>query len=194
MKKMMAIPTPCASEVEKYLEQYRTSEKLQHYRIQEEVLQKLREITPSNTVESEVLLKVTALNQFYSTNIFAVYDMAKHIVALNIDERLKKGDETLVNEIATVEIGGKQRSFYSFATKYCVLHNPTDFAIYDSKVERVLQHFRKQDKFSTFSKDDLRNYPEFKRILLDFRRFYQLENYSLRDFDRYLWLLGKAYF
>lgn len=72
-----------------------------------QVLRKLRKITPSNTVESEVLLKVTALNQFYSTNIFAVYGMAKHIVALNIDGQLKKDDETLVNEIATVEIGGK---------------------------------------------------------------------------------------
>jgi hypothetical protein len=94
-----------------------------------QVLRKLRKITPSNTVESEVLLKVTALNQFYSTNIFAVYDMAKHIVALNIDGRLKKDDETLVNEIAKVEIGGKQRSFYSFATKYCALHNSTDFVL-----------------------------------------------------------------
>ena len=73
------------------------------------------------------MIKASVLNDFYSTNIFSIFDIAKHIVSLNIDERLKKGDEQLVSEIGHIEIKEKKRYFYSFATKYCSHHNPVAF-------------------------------------------------------------------
>jgi hypothetical protein len=54
-----------------------------------------KETCPSNENLVHVLLKVTALNQFYSTNIFDTYTVAKHIVGMNIGERLKAGDRAL---------------------------------------------------------------------------------------------------
>ena len=62
-------------------------------------------------------------------------------------------DETLVNDIAKVNINGKEKYFYSFATKYCSHHYPTVFPIYDSYVEKVLLHFNKKDKFYEFRKE-----------------------------------------
>ena len=79
---------------------------------------------PSNEEISDILLKVATLNDFYSTNIFSVYPVAEHILSLKIDERLRQGDVTLVNEIQNVTINGVTRKFYSFSTKYCSHHNP----------------------------------------------------------------------
>ena len=163
--------------------------------MQEEALSRLFfELCPNNDEISYVLLKVSALNDFYSTNIFKVYPVAKHILSLQIDERLYQGDVTLVDDIKTVNINGKCINFYSFATKYCSHHQPLYYPIYDRYVDEVLRHYRNQDGFAVFRNDDLKNYILFKLILEQFRSFYGLDQYSLKELDKYLWQLGKEYF
>lgn len=142
----------------------------------------------------DILLKSSALNNFYSTNIFSIYPVAKHITSLGIDARLKVGDVTLVREIQYVTISDVQKNFYSFATKYCSHHNPLDFPIYDSFVDAVLRYFRDRDGFSEFQDGDLKDYVLFKSILMDFRNFYGLEKFTLKQIDQYVWQLGKEYF
>ena len=134
------------------------------------------------------------MNDFYSTNIFKIYPVAKHILNLNIDERLKSGDPTLVDEIAKINIGGKEKYFYSFASKYCSHHNQLDFPIYDSYVHKVLKYYRNVDMFFEFDEADLKTYPMFKNILIKFRSFYHLEKFNLKELDKYLWQFGKEYF
>ncbi len=56
---------------------------------------------------------------------------------------MARNDVSLVNEIAKVEISGKQFNFYSFATKYCSHHKPKDYPIYDNYVDRLLMAFKK---------------------------------------------------
>lgn len=188
----VVVPTPCAREVELYLSKW---DEIEHYRLQEDALDKLFfTLCPENKDISDVLLKVSTLNDFYSTNIFSVYPVAKHITSLNIDVRLKAGDVTLVGDIQRVIINGSERSFYSFATKYCSHHNPLAYPIYDSYVEKVLKHFRDLDGFAEFSNTDLKNYICFKGALVDFRRFYHLEQFDLKEIDKYIWQLGKTYF
>ena len=99
---------------------------------------------------------------------------------------------TLINDIADVD--GLDRRFYSFASKYCSHHKPELFPIYDSYVGRMLRYFRRVDKFSSFKNDNLKDYVKFKTILDEFKAYYALEQYSLKELDRYLWLLGKKYF
>ena len=142
----------------------------------------------------DILIKASSLNDFYSTNIFSIFSVAKHILSLNIDERLRKGDTTLVNDIANVEINGIKKCFYSFASKYCSHHNPIEYPIYDSYVEKILLYFGKNDKFYEFKKEDLKFYDKYKAILLEFKKFYNIDKYTLKDIDRYLWQLGKEYF
>jgi len=186
------IPSPNNNEVQRYLEEW---DKLTNYVLQESSITKLFQKTyPKNDVMDDVLIKVCALNDFYSTNIFSPYSVAQHIIDLHIDNRLEQGDVTLVNEIADIEIQGRKKRFYSFATKYCSNHRPLDFPIYDYYVQKVLQHFRNVSDFHVFRKDDLKDYPVFKDVLLKFRIYYHLEQYNLKELDRYLWLLGKEYF
>ena len=191
-KSDIVILKPSAIEVEKYLKSWKN---LKNYKLQEDALDKLFfELLPSNEEISDILLKVATLNDFYSTNIFSVYPVAEHILSLKIDERLRQGDVTLVNEIQNVTINGVTRKFYSFSTKYCSHHNPNEYPIYDSYVEKVLKYFRKTDKFSNFKNADLKDYQKFKNIIIAFREYYGLEEFNLKEIDQYLWQLGKEYF
>lgn len=188
---MVNVPKPSKNEVIKYLNLW---DSLENYVLQENSLDKLFFKTYPNNIDiNDILIKTSSLNDFYSTNIFSVFSIAKHILELNIDERLKSGDETLVDDIARVTINGKKK-FYSFASKYCSHHYPTAFPIYDSYVEKVLMHFQKKDNFSNFKKNDLKNYKKFKSVLVDFKKYYDIDQYNLKDIDRYLWQLGKEYF
>ena len=189
---MKSIPTPNKEEVKKYLKKW---DSLENYVLQESSLYKLFHKTyPKNDDIDDILIKASSLNDFYSTNIFSIFPVAKHILNLNIDERLKKGDTSLVNDISVVKISGVEKHFYSFATKYCSHHNPDDFPIYDSFVEKVLIHFKNQDHFDTFTTNDLKDYRKFKMVLINFKKHYNIDEFNLKDIDRYLWQLGKEYF
>ena len=85
------------------------------------------QLCPENKTIEDILLKAATLNDFYSTNIFSIFPVAKHILELDIDTRLMNGDLTLVDDLPTVMIGGKERHFYSFASKYCSHHNEKDW-------------------------------------------------------------------
>ncbi len=186
------IPKPSIAQVKKYISKW---EKLENYVAQENALNKLfHEKIPQNKKIDEVLIKVATLNDFYSTNIFSIYSVAKHIHSLNIDKNLKNGDESIVSKIQKVHVKRKLKNFYSFASKYCSHHNSKDFSIYDSYVDRILRYFRKEHRFYQFENDDLKEYKSFKKVMFEFRKFYGLESFNLKEIDRYLWLLGKEMF
>jgi len=115
-KKMdVAVPNPSIEQVEFYLEKW---DGLENYRLQEEALNKLfLELCPRNADISDVLLKASTLNNFYSTNIFSIYPVAKHICSLDIDSRLKAGDVTLVRDIQYLTISDTQKNFLLLCLK-----------------------------------------------------------------------------
>ena len=190
---MRRIALPSTKEVAAYLSQW---DSLDNYVFQESSLRKLFTQTyPFNIEMDDVLIKVCSLNDFYSTNIFSPFNVARHIVELEIDQRLSERDFTLVNEIALVKVdAAKTINFYSFATKYCSHHSPEDYPIYDSFVEKMLMYFKRKDKFHKFKKNDLKNYPVYRDVLKQFSDFYRLGNFTLKQLDKYLWQAGKHYF
>lgn len=192
-KRREDIPTPNVEEIERYLVAWT---ELENYTLQESALNKLfLETYKENKEIEDVLVKVATLNDFYSTQIFSVYPVAKHIVNLDIDARLQAGDVTLVNDIASVTMeSGAEKNFYSFATKYCSHHQPNKFAIYDSYVEKILKYYRNVDAFCVFTDSELKDYLVFSKVLKEFQLFYGLEKFTLKDLDRYLWQLGKEKF
>lgn len=189
----MNIPRPNTNEINSCLAKWNN---LENYVLQESSLKKLFTITyPHNNDIDDVLIKVCSLNDFYSTNIYSPFSVAKHIVSLDIDNKLVAADISIVNKIAEVQMpGGKTRNFYSFASKYCSHHQPNVYPIYDSFAEKMLLHFKKVDKFSSFKKDQLKDYPNYKSIILKFRNHYKLTNHNLKEIDKYLWLKGKEFF
>ncbi len=190
------IPRPSIKQVEKYLRDWDKADDMQNYYLQEKALDKLfKDFCPENKDLSEILLKVATLNDFYSTNIYSVNSVAKHILSLNIDKRLNKADMTLVSDLQKVTVKeGVVKNFYSFATKYCSHHSPLEYPIYDIYVEKVLCYFRDHHEFFTFKKKDLKNYEMFKKVIVEFRKYYRLEKFDLKEIDKYLWQLGKKYF
>ncbi|ALL03240.1 hypothetical protein SanJ4211_1153c [Streptococcus anginosus] len=58
----------------------------------------------------------------------------------------------------------------------------------------MLKYFRKTDYFAKFKNADLKDYQQFKNLILTFRSYYGLEQFNLKQIDQYLWQLGKEYF
>lgn len=153
--------------------------------LEDNALQKLfTQLCPENTILEDVLIKCTTLNRLYSTNIFNIRAVAEHIHLLNIDERLHHGDLSLVESIAQAT---PKRRFYSFATKYCAMHQPGLYSIYDSNVHRVLRHYLRKE----YSDQSLKNYETYCQALRDFKLKYHLEELDAWRLDKYLWRLGK---
>ncbi|HLY28770.1 MAG TPA: hypothetical protein VKQ72_20665 [Aggregatilineales bacterium] len=183
------LPVPTEELVQSYIQQFNQSED-----VVEQALSKLFGLFRTNTVHDEVLLKVVALNALYGTGILATRKVAEHIVSLKIDPGLGAGQTEVVHRIARIEIAGKNRNNYSFATKYCSWHNPIHYPIFDSFVEEMLWGYRKRDGFSSFQRQDLWQYSQLKQAIEDFRTHYGLSMFDLKDIDKFLWLAGKAIF
>ena len=186
------LPKPSIEQVKYWLAKW---DELEDYVAQEAAIDKLfyGEFKSNDNLQN-ILIKCSVLNDFYSTNIFKIYPVAKHILSLNVDKRLEDNDVTLVDDIAKVIIGDSEKNFYSFASKYCSHHKALEYPIYDSYVEKVLLHFNKVYHFYTFTKTDLKEYSKFKTILIKFREFFKLEEFNLKELDKYLWQFGKYYF
>ena len=196
------VPKPTDAEVKRALAALKINN--EQYNLQEEILEEVFTELKTNTNLKEVYIKATLLNQYYSTNIYDVYRMAKHITNIpDVDERIKNGDPKVVEEIANVKLKNeKQIKFYSFATKYCSFSNRLsygtgrdDYPIYDRFVVKMLKHFRNKNKKSfTFKNTDLDNYEEFKKIVENFIKFFGLSGFTFKQIDKYLWSEGKEYF
>lgn len=190
------VQEPNEQEVEKWLKRWN---ELEDYTIQEDAINELFQKNYSKCTDlKSVIIKCSVLNDFYSTNIFKVFPVAKHIVSIsNIDARLKKGDPSLVEEIAKVKLGQedekKEKYLYSFASKFCSHHNEKEYPIYDSYVDVMLRFFRNQKRLKKFKNGDLKIYKNFKLVLEEFKKVFHLEKYSLKEIDKYLWQVGKFY-
>ena len=181
-------------------------DKMSSYRIQEEILQDLVQKYPDHKNEAAVDTKAKLLNLFYSTGIQATNLMTKHIISIeNIDERLEKGDLSLVPEIATLQLSnGEKRFNYSFATKYCALYQPAKFPIYDSIVANTFislfekgllpkYHYErgKTSNPNTFTKGEfaskLKEYNFFVELYGYFMELFDLKSFTYRQIDSYIW-------
>jgi hypothetical protein len=157
-------------------------------------LKQLIQAFPMNDDLGHVLVKVAALNTLYRTQIFGVYQVAEVIKEAAIDSLLQSGDSRVVEKIWKVTYAGKPRWNYSFATKYCSLHKPEMYPIFDSRVDFCLRSYKSKDQFAKFKQANLWNYAEFREIVTAFRDYYGLGSLSFKDVDKFLYLLGNDYF
>lgn len=176
------------------------SNKYENYREQEKVVENIfsengvfAKLGREN-LQQIVLLKVSVLDSFYSTNLakFGIYEVAKHIAELEVESKIhqkirnanpKNYDELkgIIEQIAECERkDSKKKVFYSFATKYCFHHNQNAFRIYDSFVREVLVFFNN-------GKSDTSNAKFNIPSELVGTNFYgkKLTNKELKDYDTY---------
>ncbi len=190
---MNQLETPTNQLILKYITKFENDER---YSATDKAIIKLIEKFPNNSDFEGILLKCSVINNLYSTNIFDIYRMAKNILQLNIDNKLLEGSANIVNEIAIGHgipkpNGDGDRNFYSFATKYCNWHNKNEYPIYDTFVEKILLAYRAKNNFSNFKTADLKDYKEFKKVIIDFKNYYSITQFDLKEIDKFLWIYGK---
>ena len=175
------------------------------YKDLESALSELFAQYPKNAVRAHVLLKVVALNTLYSTQIPlygnripTIWDVVDHILGLRIDDQL--GSEDLVDKIAKIDAKeGRKGYYYSFATKYCSWSQTDSYPIWDSRVDLYLWTLRNNEKgkqggLRQFKRKELWSYPEFKKVVTDFRAHFRLEEFSFKQIDEFLWTEGGKLF
>lgn len=191
------------------------SNKYENYREQEKVVENIfsengvfAKLGREN-LQQIVLLKVSVLDSFYSTNLakFGIYEVAKHITKLEqkdqIHQKIRNANpqnytelKDIVKQIAECKRkDDKKKVFYSFATKYCFHHNQNAFRIYDSFVREVLVFFNngKSDTSNKFADmpSELVGTNFFEKKLID-TKLRKLENYDtfLKAIDRFAEFYG----
>ncbi len=197
----MQINKPSKDDMKRIDDIWETKREVRHYALETKALDLIFNQYRDNTNLLEIIIKIGCLDNFYSTNAtknIKIPDIAEKIISIkDFDLRIQKWDTDLVRELAIFGKGDKEIKLYSFATKYCTLHNcmvhkRNDYAIYDSIVCKKLKDFNKLYPFAEFGDEDLtlESYPKYKEILRLFIEEFELDC-SFRDLDLYLWKLGK---
>lgn len=196
MENTSLLDYPTEELIKQYIDKFELDER---YKYGDSAIIKLFEAFPNNTTLEDIILKVSVINGLYSTSIYSVFRLAQHILECDIDEKIKEGNPKAVHQIATghnirTRKNNTEINFYSFATKYCNWHNQRKYPIYDGFVEKTLMTYKKQDKFSEFKKKDLKNFENFYQVILDFMKYYNIDDKNMKDIDKFLWIYGKEKF
>lgn len=189
-----SVELPSKELVDKWLDNW---DRTEGYPQQESALDKLFLRTfPNNSELDDILIKVCTLNDFYSTNIYKVIDVARIIKEIGIDNDLysETVKPKLIDELNQKVFEQTGRHIYSFASKYFSHHRPKLYPIYDSYVDKMLRFYRDIDKKIVFNDDDLLSYSGFYDAINQFIVNYHLENYTVKEIDKTLWQMGKFHF
>ncbi len=121
------------------------------YCLTEPLLHKQLKKVPFNYDPEAITAKIVLLDLLYATQCFR-YKSLHLLPALvenirtipDFDERVASGDPSVVCEIYR----GLDKKLFSFASKYCCLHNTViysrdDYSIFDSTVRRLLPKYAK---------------------------------------------------
>jgi len=158
-----------------------------------------QKLCPQNKELDHVLIKCATLNDFYSTNIYKVYRVAKCIVESEIDGVFasKTANYDFLSQLNLLIKQKTGRSAYSFLTKYFSHHKPEVYPIYDGYVAKMLKYYRDCTDFGrvcSFTNADLENYTIFCTILNNLKIYCELQDYSIKQVDQVLWQMGKIHF
>ena len=181
------------------------------YAFTEKALQDVFLYYPDHKNLQGVVAKIALLDRLYATNLDKgvkdIVEFATKISQINdIDRRLSVGDLSLVNEIANL-ITDKRP--FSFATKYCCLHNVfvyqrDDYSIVDSHIKRMVSKYTKQavkdnkmakaitaSKMEEYQKKS--QYAEICKVIDDLLNAYSITvPNKRRAFDLFIWMQGKG--
>jgi hypothetical protein len=173
--------------VQKYLTALKTYRDSKMFN-QEKALSELFKNYLSNTSLQNVLLKVSCLNDFYSTGIIDTYSVAKTIFDLDVDSKLAAGDLSLVNKISseTKEKCESKRREYSFASKFCSFQKPEIYPIYDSRNEIILNYYKNEIKIVSNKIES--DYCEYVKVINEYKTVFALDSFSYKEIDRFNWM------
>jgi hypothetical protein len=97
---MSMLQTPANKLVDEYIDKFNNEER---YYLADQAIISLFTKFPENKNLEDILLKISVINDLYSTNIFRIFKMARHIQQLDIDTELQQGNPDIVNEYSGVK-------------------------------------------------------------------------------------------
>lgn len=151
-------------------------------------LHSIARLFPEDDYES-ALVKVSALNQLYFTNVMAVFRMGRHVESLAKNGVFDKEDPVeIVEDIATLDGENAKRKHWVFASKFGHFFiNEDRFPIYDRLAADVVL-FHTGERVNIAEREN--PYREFYDRFLEVREASGLSKESCSDLDSYLWLAG----
>jgi|HubBroStandDraft_1064217.scaffolds.fasta_scaffold220324_1 hypothetical protein len=103
-------------------------------------------------------------------------------------DELKQGNSDAVDAIWKSQ--ETRKHYFSFATKFCSWHNQEAYAIYDQNMWEALRAYKSKELGFQFKDSECKDRTCFQAIVKRFEATYDLEAYSLKDVDEFLWLVG----
>ena len=166
---------------------------------------------PKNDDVNIVAMKIALIDVTNSTHLHQhkqninLYQLAKFITnsQLKFDDRVEKGDETLVNDIAR---NNGSKNLFSFASKYCYYHNSMvyhgdDYAKYDGIVNKCLPLYAEKfkvkynnKKITSHTLEGLRknyNYSDFNQIIKSVLMDIKVKG-KIGKFDAVMWYYNRG--
>lgn len=165
----------------------------------EATLNKLITAYPNHRNFDEVLVKCMCINTAYSTmlNKNDLVEIADGIAkSIAFSTYISTHPVNAVNFIASI---GTHRH-YSFATKYCALHFPNLYPIFDKFAFEALRYYNDpKNGYTPFwgkriTRAACHNYQTYIDIYNAFINAYGLHTFSYREIDKYLWHFAKSNF
>jgi hypothetical protein len=128
----------------------------------------LFKLNPSNKTEEDIRIKISTINDDMEIRQLPdINDMIHHILKLNIDDRLQRGDLSLVEDIANITANGKAYHFLHFASVYCNYHRPEVYPIYSEQHFDFYREYIKANNLK-LDPDKLNTYTIFSAALDEF--------------------------
>lgn len=167
------------------------------YSLIDKALFELFESMNQNTSLEEILIKVTALNSLYSTNIsgYKNLEMISKIIyeSRNMDELIDAGDKEAVNIIGQTREG--MNNAFVFASKYCSFHQPEKFLIFDSyswfALRTICGELGIDHKLKSNPTMDFDAYNKYCKCVDNIINEYGLIH-DYKKIDEFLWMKGKT--
>ncbi len=157
---------------------------------------------PANDDLNIIAMKIAIIDVTNSTHLsqyksqISLYDLANFILKIDgFDERLAKGDPSLVNIIAK---NTGAINLFSFASKYCTYHNVEiyerdDYSIFDGIVRKTLPHYI--TGLTSYKIDSWRvsyNYANFNNCIGEYLDKNNIHiPFRRRKFDHFLWYANR---
>lgn len=158
-----------------------------------------------NTDINIIALKIALIDVTNSTHIsqhkkkISLYALAEIIQNIpNIDERIEKGDVSVVNDIAKATATYPyQRNFFSFASKYCHYHSlfvygHDYYPIYDTVVSKNLYRYEphckkgEPEKWRNSIRYDLYK-EQIDKVLANYKLIAPEKDAPYTEFDHFVW-------
>lgn len=138
---------------------------------------------PFNKNADDIRTKISAISDDPDVQqLTNVEELIAHIQKLNIDDRLKRGDLSVVEDIAKVSIQGNSQNLLHFASVYCNLHQPEKFPIYSEQHFGFYRQYLQKNNIP-LDPQKLNTYPVFSAALNDL-----ITRYGLKGKMNYLQL------